>query len=456
MEDVGGYYIRMLTNIDLFRGETVGLSIIFAWLGLFAMVYLFILASLILRARPSAAENQFMFLLLIAEGFKVSFDWKFLYPFGPEIMPMVQYIRVVWWFFLILSLLLYVSICAFYPVRFLKFMSRDEIRNNLYWGLPLLSGLIVALMLTQNGGIVGAFGGIGHVICLDANSIPQVTLYPGTKEIAASCFNIPEYHPYAYFTTESTSLGTLLLFSQVFFAMIALGFMKSAQRTLENEGASIEKATEARALFIGFSGKVVFQGAMVAFMIFLSAKFGQINFADVAKYIGNASVIGIYMVGLYGFVLSILATALFEGVMFTYAILKNEILGIDERLRKTFSAAVFASTGGILFLVASEIMESMIGIGWVGGVLIGLPLIVLRKPIFSFINGFSNVIMPESFTSEEQKYLEVYEMAMDDSIITTKERRMLDFQAKSLNLDPSRVQHLESWFDSNTSTDEEE
>ena len=456
MEDVGSYYIRMLTNIDLFRGETVGLSIIFAWLGLFAMVYLFILASLILRARPSAAENQFMFLLLIAEGFKVSFDWKFLYPFGPEIMPIVQYIRVVWFFFLILSLLLYISICAFYPVRFLKFMSRDEIRNNLYWGLPLLSGLIVALMVTQNGGIVGAFGGIGHVICLDANSIPQVTLYPGTKEIAASCFNIPEYHPYAYFTTESTSLGTLLLFSQVFFAMIALGFMKSAQRTLENEGASIEKATEARALFIGFSGKVVFQGAMVAFMIFLSAKFGQINFADVAKYIGNESVIGIYMVGLYGFVLSILATALFEGVMFTYAILKNEILGIDERLRKTFSTAVFASTGGILFLVASEIMESMIGIGWVGGVLIGLPLIVLRKPIFSFINGFSNVIMPESFTSEEQKYLEVYEMAMDDSIITTKERRMLDFQAKSLNLDPSRVQHLESWFDSNTSTDEEE
>ena len=456
MEDIGSYYIRMLTNIDLFRGETVGLSIIFAWLGLFAMIYLFILGSLILRARPSAAENRFMFLLLIAEGFKVSFDWKFLYPFGPEIMPIVQYIRVVWWFFLILSLLLYVSICAFYPIRFLKFMSKDGIRNNLYWGLPLVSGLIVVSILIQNDGIVEAFGGIGHVICLNASSIPQVTLYPGTKEIAASCFNIPEYHPYTYFTTESTPLGTLLLFSQVFFAMIALGFMKSAQRTLENEDANIEKSTEARALFIGFSGKVVFQGSMVAFMIFLSAKFGQINFADVAKYIGNESVIGMYMVGLYGFVLSILATALFEGVMFTYAILKNEILGIDERLRKTFSAAVFASTGGILFLVASEAMESMIGIGWIGGVLIGLPLIVLRKPIYSFINGFSNVIMPESFTSEEQKYLEVYEMAMDDGVITTKEKRMLDFQAKSLNLGPSRVQHLESWFDSNTNTDEEE
>ena len=47
-------------------------------------------------------------------------------------------------------------------------------------------------------------------------------------------------------------------------------------------------------------------------------------------------------------------------------------------------------------------------------------------------------------------------MAMDDGIITTKERRMLELQAKSLNLGLSRVQYLEFWFDSNTNTDEEE
>ena len=456
MENVSGYYIRMLSNIDLFRGETVGLSIIFAWLGFFAMIYLFILGSLILRARPTSAENRFMCLLLIAEGFKVSFDWKFLYPFGPEIMPIIQYVRVVWWFFLILSLLLYVSICAFYPVRFLKFMSWDGIRKNLYWCLPLLSGLIVAWMIKENGGIVGAFGGIGHIICLDAASIPQVTLYPGTKEFAASCFDIPEYHPYSYFTTGSTPLGTLLLFSQVFFAMIALGFMRNAQKTLENEGASIEKAKEARALFIGFSGKVVFQGATVAFMIYLSAKFGQINFADVAKYIGDASVIGIYMVGLYGFVLSILATALFEGVMFTYAILKNEILGIDERLRKTFSAAVFAGIGGILFLITSEAMETMIGIGWIGGVIIGLPMILFRKQILSTINGFSNIIMPESFTSVEKGYLEAYALAREDDSVTDRERKLLNIQAKTLGLDSSSVQRLESWYDSNPKVEDGE
>ena len=456
MENVSGYYIRMLSNIDLFRGETVGLSIIFAWLGFIAMIYLFILGSLILRARPTSAENRFMCLLLIAEGFKVSFDWKFLYPFGPEIMPIIQYVRVVWWFFLILSLLLYVSICAFYPVRFLKFMSWDGIRKNLYWCLPLLSGLIVAWMIKENGGIVGAFGGIGHIICLDAASIPQVTLYPGTKEFAASCFDIPEYHPYSYFTTGSTPLGTLLLFSQVFFAMIALGFMRNAQKTLENEGASIEKAKEARALFIGFSGKVVFQGATVAFMIYLSAKFGQINFADVAKYIGDASVIGIYMVGLYGFVLSILATAFFEGIMFTYAILKNEILGIDQRLRNVFSNAVFAGIGGILLLVASETMETVMGFGWIGSVMIGVPLIILRKPILSILDKLSGTLMPKSFTNNEKIYIESYKMAMDDGIITTKERRMLELQAKSLSLDLARIQYLETWIDSNLNTDEEE
>ena len=142
--------------------------------------------------------------------------------------------------------------------------------------------------------------------------------------------------------------------------------------------------------------------------------------------------------------------------MFTYAILKNEILGIDERLRKTFSTAVFAGTGGILFLIASEVMESMIGIGWIGGVLIGLPIIMLRKPILSGINRFSNIIMPESLTSGEKNYIEAYALAREDDTITDRERQLLELQAKTLGLEPSRVLHLEAWFDSNLNTEEGE
>ena len=84
MENVGDFYVRMLTNIDLFRGETIGLSIIFAWLGLFTMIYLFILASLILRARSSAAENRFMFLLLVAEALRLVLTGSFFIHSDPR------------------------------------------------------------------------------------------------------------------------------------------------------------------------------------------------------------------------------------------------------------------------------------------------------------------------------------------------------------------------------------
>ena len=457
MGDVSSYYVRMLTNIDLYKGQTIGISIIFAWLALFTMIYLFVLAILIIRARPSAAVNRFMSIMLITEGFKVMTSWNMLYPFGPGIMPLVQYIRLIWYFFSILSLMLYLSTSSFYPVRFLRFMNKDVIRNNLYWSLPLFSALIVTWLIVNTGGIVEAFGGLVFVSCTEAsaNCVPELSLYPGTKEIIASCGLYSEYHPYQFFVPEQTGLARLLLLAPVFFALIALAFMRNAQRGLEKSDTENEKATEARALFIGFFGKVVFQGSMVAFMIYITIKFGQFNVVDIARYLGKPE-LGFYLIFFYGFLFSILATALFEGVMFTYAILKNEILGIDERLRKTFSTAVFAGTGGILFLIASEVMESMIGIGWIGGVLIGLPIIMLRKPILSGINRFSNIIMPESLTSGEKNYLEAYALAREDDTITDRERQLLELQAKTLGLEPSRVLHLEAWFDSNLNTEEGE
>ena len=143
--------------------------------------------------------------------------------------------------------------------------------------------------------------------------------------------------------------------------------------------------------------------------------------------------------------------------MFTYAILKNDVLGIDEKLRKTFSTAIFATIGAIAFLVASEVVENLVGgSGWIGGVLIGAPLILLRKPIFGMINGFSSRLMPESFTSAERTYVEAYELAMEDLVVTKEERKFLLLQAKTLGLDETRVSHLESWYDACLSSDEEE
>ena len=224
----------------------------------------------------------------------------------------------------------------------------------------------------------------------------------------------------------------------------------------EEDEISVQRSTEARAIFIGFGGKTFFQGMALFFMIYISAVFGQFNSADLIDLELNDSM-KYYFFALYGFLFSTLFAGLFEGTMFTYAILKNDVLGIDEKLRKTFSTAIFATIGAIAFLVASELVENLVGgSGWIGGVLIGAPLIVLRKPIFSVINGFSSRLMPESFTNAERTYLEAYALAMEDLVVTKEERKFLQLQAKTLGLDDTRVSHLESWYDESLSSNEEE
>ena len=142
--------------------------------------------------------------------------------------------------------------------------------------------------------------------------------------------------------------------------------------------------------------------------------------------------------------------------MFTYAILKNEVLGIDEKLRKTFSAAIFATFGALLLVIASELVESKLGgSGWVGGVVVGAPLVVLRKPIYSIINNFSNRLMPEAFTSAESTYLEAFEIAREEGSVTDEARKFLNLQAKTLHLDEKRVEYLELWYDEKRMLEEE-
>ena len=142
--------------------------------------------------------------------------------------------------------------------------------------------------------------------------------------------------------------------------------------------------------------------------------------------------------------------------MFTYGVLKNDILGIDEKLRKTFSTAIFATLGGISLLVASEIVEDLLGGGGIiGAVVVGVPLITLRRPIFVFINNFSTFLMPETFTKAEESYIEAYEIAMEDRIITEEERKFLKLSAKTLGLDQDRIDYIESWYNANLADEEE-
>ena len=235
-------------------------------------------------------------------------------------------------------------------------------------------------------------------------------------------------------------------------------FMRAGWKRFKDDPDRQNEAMEARSLFLGFAGKAFIKGTMAFCIVAMVIRFGDFNLADVTSIIDTEGegVVFLYLLLFYGFLYSILLTGVLEGFMFTYAILKNEILGIDEQLRRTFSAALFATGGGIALLVTSEVIEGFVpGGGLAAGLIVGAPLVVLRKPIFNAIQNFSSVLMPEAFTPSEKSYLEAYEIAMEDRIITAEERKFLHLQAKTLGLDESQVADLEAWYDKQL-VDEEE
>ena len=451
------WYLKSLKDID-FEYAWAGMGIIHAFLSIMTLIFLFTLATMIFRARPDSPENRFMSLMLYVEGLKTIVTWYAIYPFGPEILPIMQHWRVIFYTMNLLSILMYLSLSSFYPVKYLKFMSKDSIKNNLYWALPAIAIALMTILITTSGGVYETINGSLHVECPTGGGEGSAVVETSYgEEMTGNC--IQEHSPYSYVIMEQSDLGRLLLMSPVLTAFIALAFMRNAQKRLsvdEDDIEAVQKSTEARAIFIGFGGKTFFQGMTFGLMIYISAVYGQFNAADMVEMKVNESM-KYYFTALYAWLFSSLFAGLFEGTMFTYAVLKNDVLGIDEKLRKTFSTAIFAMVGAIAFLVASEIVENLIGgSGWIGGVLIGAPLIVLRKPIFTVINGFSSKLMPESFTSSERTYLEAYDIAMEDMIVTAEARKFLTLQAKTLGLDDKRIEHLEKWYDEDLTSSEEE
>ena len=63
--------------------------------------------------------------------------------------------------------------------------------------------------------------------------------------------------------------------------------------------------------------------------------------------------------------------------------------------------------------------------------------------------------MPEAFTKAELSYIEAYEIAMEDRVITDEERKFLKLSAKALGLDQDRIDYIESWYNSNLEDEEE-
>ena len=231
-------------------------------------------------------------------------------------------------------------------------------------------------------------------------------------------------------------------------------------KKLESKSVDRSDTLTNRSLYIGFLGKILISmvyalllvvifpllngGEMLTFTDNLSLQFGaeRTNLDRITFFLWTSS-------------LAIMPLAIsFEALMFVHASLKDSVFGIDKKLRATFRTAVFTSLGVISFVIGSEIMESLIGYGIIGGVMVGIGVVVVRKPVISLIDGLSGRILPSEFSEFENKYLEAYIKTVKDGIITVDERRLLIMLAHSYSLQDERVKYIEMSY--NSSVDQEE
>ena len=93
-------------------------------------------------------------------------------------------------------------------------------------------------------------------------------------------------------------------------------------------------------------------------------------------------------------------------------------------------------------------MENIIGVGWVGAVMMGSVLIATRKPVLASISSVSNLLLPEVHTKDEDGYLELYKLAVEDGNISEKERTMLTLQAQTYGRF-EQTHASEAWYHAN-------
>ena len=466
MSDVGDltdYYWRLLTNIDMGNAQPFGFWTLISLFCILSGLALLYLTLLVYRANPSSGKNRFIALMLFAESIRcLTGSFFYIYPFNLEQVQFLYFIRLIFYTSGVMLILLYIATPLLYIKNKLAERMMKIYETKAILLIPVLSFFIFALASLAMGGF--PYGGIAPSVWIYCPEVGQGiggTTSGGTVPFDPGCpESYSELYPMMWTITLISPLAQIIFILPLIAAFITAVVITRTTREIFETGSESER-NEIRAVRLGFIGKTIFQSfsllCLVIFFVVSPVTGPELSWFnpdmfDVDKFVNDGDV-PLWAV-LTGFTTpfiigGMVLAGLFEGIVFTYAVMKHEVLGIDERLRKTFSGALFAGLGTVAFLIATELMESVAGMGWIGGVLIGIPIIFLRKPIFATFSKISFSIMPESHTKTEQIYLEAFSIAMEDGIVTEEERKMLQIQARSLGLNASRISHLESSYHSN-------
>lgn len=448
------YYWRIFTNIDIMAGQPFGFWTLLSFFTILSGFALLFLTFLIYRADPKNPKNRFIGMMLFTESIRcIAVSIFYAYPYTLEQIQALYFIRIIFYTTGIMLFFLYLSAPFFYiESRFSKWVVKSyNYRAQLF--IPLLSFSILLIGSMSYGGFHEALGETLWIYCEGAGDGVGGTASGQSLTYVPQCDeSLSAQYPLMWSTTLIGPLATIIFFVPLIAAIITTVMITLSTKKIFESGSTSQK-NEIWAIRLGFIGKTIFQFlsffALVIFLSLLPMESGpELSwFNDSAFSYENIPTWGILIGIITPFIsVNLVLAALFEGFVFSYAVMKHEVLGIDERLRKTFTTALFAGLGAVLFLLATELMENAAGVGWLGGVLIGIPFIILRKPIFAAFSKISISVMPEAHTDTEEAYLEAFSIAMDDGIVTVDERKMLNLQAKTLGLDEERVNHLESFF----------
>ena len=452
MQTVREYYIGAFSANNLF-----GFRMIISISSLLILLYCVVLAALIWRAKSKGFENKFMSVLLVCEGVKASFIISQVTPY----IRRFEWLQDILWhwtidvFFTahITAVIMYLCIPIYYRLNSLSFMHRPTFKKHAWYIAPVLGITIWLLIRTVPEFYVSD---ATWVVCEEGEE-PITDRWFGEDEEwrmgIEQDFKDTGACPANYevtVTTQPPGLWAIALGSPIV-SLLALLFIRSSIKSYkEGDNPDFSKSLTSRSLYIGFLGKVVLLLFWFVLLILISVVNGsQVTFIDETLWrYGNPDFTERILFFAWVFSLTITPAAIaFEAIMFVHATLKDTVFGIDNNLRKTFTTAVFTGLGVISFIVGSELMESIIGYGAAGGVFIGVSLLVVRRPILLIIDKASNRFIPSTHTPEEIAYLDAYSTAMEDRIITTEERTLLNTVASTLGLDDKILRQLEAEYD---------
>ena len=457
LEDVIAHYVSVFDADSLYGYR----QIISIFSGI-VLIWMCGISFLIIKANPRGFENRFMAVLLIFEAQKATVLFWDFFPNGPKFEWLWDYL---WWmkydvymFAIITSVMLYLSFPVYYKVNRFQFLYSEALQKRLWYVIPIV-GLLIWVLIRGQEGIEIANG--AWIVCEGVNSPPVLQSWFGdiTKsmlQIKSDMGTCPSAFE-ALITDEHPTLW-LIGFTQVPAGIFALILFRSAM--LESKSTDRNDTLTNRSLYIGFLGKLLISMvyAFLLVVIFPLLNGGEmLTFSDnLALQFGDEqTTLDRMTFFLWTSSLAILPLAIsFEALMFVHASLKESIFGIDKKLRATFTTAVFTSLGVVSFVIGSEIMENLIGFGIMGGVMVGIGVVVVRKPVISLIDGLSGRILPSEFSDVENKYLEAYIKTLKDGIITDDERRLLLMLADSYQIEDERVEYIEKSY--NFSIGEEE